>query len=144
LTLLQLKGALVTIDAMGCQTAIAEQIVRQGGDYLLAVKDYQPSLHASLRDFFQTAKAQQSAGVEYSFAEEIDTGHGRIETRRCWASECLQTLDNPSRWFGLKSIVLIERERITGERVSVEQVSHQLTPCASPKPRPRRACPLGD
>jgi predicted transposase YbfD/YdcC len=121
LRLLELKGALVTIDAMGCQTAIAEQIVRQGGDYLLAVKDNQPSLHDSLRDFFLTARGGQFAGVEYRFAEEVDTGHGRIETRRCWASECLQTLDNPSRWFGLKSIVLIERERIIGTQTSLEQ-----------------------
>lgn len=121
LSLLELKGALVTLDAMGCQTAIAEQIVRQGGDYLLAVKDNQPTLHDALRDFFQTARAHQFAGIAHSFAEDVDTGHGRIETRRCWASECLQTLDQPGRWFGLKSLVLIERERIVGNRVSVEQ-----------------------
>lgn len=118
---LELKGALVTIDAMGCQTAIAEQIVRQGGDYLLAVKDNQASLHEAVRDFFSTARDHQFAGLAHSFAETIDAGHGRIETRRCWASECLQTLPNSGRWFGLKSIVMIERERLLGETVTVEQ-----------------------
>lgn len=120
LTLLELKGALVTIDALGCQTAIAEQIVRQGGDYLLAVKDNQPGLHAALRDFFQTAQADRFAKVSHTYAEDVDSGHGRIEIRRCWASDCLATLNQPERWFGLKSIVRIERERHVGEKVSVE------------------------
>jgi predicted transposase YbfD/YdcC len=121
LKLLELKGALVTIDAMGCQTAIAEQIVRQGGDYLLAVKENQPSLHEAIRDFFETGRAHQFSGIEHSFSEHVDADHGRVEIRRCWASECLQTLDNPSRWFGLKSIVMIERERMVDQKVSLEQ-----------------------
>jgi predicted transposase YbfD/YdcC len=121
LALLELKGAIVTLDAMGCQTAIAEQIVRQGGDYLLAVKDNQPSLHEDLRDFFATAQEHQFSQVAHSFAEEVDGGHGRVETRRCWASECLQTLGTAERWFGLKSIVMIERERFVGGATSLEQ-----------------------
>jgi predicted transposase YbfD/YdcC len=121
LALLELRGALVTLDAMGCQTVIAEQIVRQGGDYLLAVKDNQPSLHADLRDFFATAREHQFSGVAHHFAEEVDGGHGRVEIRRCWASECLHTLGAPNRWFGLKSIVLIERERFIGETASLER-----------------------
>jgi predicted transposase YbfD/YdcC len=121
LGLLELRGALVTIDAMGCQTAIAKQIVEQGGDYLLAVKDNQPTLHADLQDFFATAKAHGFAGVAHDFAETVDAGHGRIETRRCWASDCLATITDAERWVGLKTLVLIERERIVGDRVSREQ-----------------------
>jgi len=79
LALLELRGALVTLDAMGCQTVIAEQIVRQGGDSLLAVKDNQPSLHADLRDFFATAREHQFSGVAHHFAEEVD---GRPWPRR--------------------------------------------------------------
>ena len=121
LSFLELKGALVTIDAMGCQTTIAEQIVRQGGDYLLAVKDNQPTLHETLRDFFTTARAHNFAGVSHTFAETVDAGHGRIETRRCWASDCLQTVAEPQRWTGLKSLVMIERERWVGDAISLEQ-----------------------
>lgn len=121
LTLLELKGALVTIDAMGCQTAIAKQIIDQGGDYLLAVKDNQPTLHADLQDFFATAKAHGFAGVAHDVAETVDAGHGRIETRRCWASDCLSTLTDADRWAGLNTVVLIERERIIGDSVSREQ-----------------------
>lgn len=121
LELLELKGALVTIDAMGCQTTIAEQIVRQGGDYLLAVKDNQPTLHADLEDFFATAHRHHFAGVPSDFAETVDSDHGRIEVRRCWATECLDTLANPGKWFGLKSLVMIERERLVGESTSLER-----------------------
>ena len=121
LELLELKGALVTIDAMGCQTAIAQQIVDQGGDYLLAVKDNQPTLHADLQDFFASAKAHGFAGVAHDFAETVDADHGRIETRRCWVSECLATITDAERWIGLKTLVLIERERIVGAAVSREQ-----------------------
>ena len=121
LELLELQGALVTIDAMGCQTAIAKQIITQGGDYLLAVKDHQPTLHADLQDFFATAQAHGFAGVAHDFAETVDAGHGRIETRRCWASECLSTITDADRWVGLKTLVLIERERLVGDTVSREQ-----------------------
>ena len=121
LALLELKGAIVTLDAMGCQTAIAEQIVRQGGDYLLAVKDNQPTLHEDLQDFFTTARAHSFAGIAHDFAETVDKDHGRIEIRRCWTSECLETVGQTSRWFGLKSLVLIERERIVANATSLEQ-----------------------
>ena len=121
LALLELRGAIVTLDAMGCQTAIAEQVIRQGGDYVLAVKDNQPSLHEDLQEFFTTARTHRFSGVEHSFAEEVDGDHGRIETRRCWATECLQTLRAPTRWFGLKSIALIERVRLINGVTSVEQ-----------------------
>jgi predicted transposase YbfD/YdcC len=121
LALLELKGAIVTLDAMGCQSAIAEQIVEQEADYVLAVKDNQPALHGELQEFFTTAQAHQFQDVPHTFSESIDSGHGRIETRRCWASECLVTLSNPERWKGLKSVVLIERERIVDGLTSNER-----------------------
>jgi hypothetical protein len=72
----------VTIDATRCQTALVEQIVRQGGEYLLAVKGNQASLPEAVRDFFDTARDHQFAGLAHSFAETVDAGHGSIETRR--------------------------------------------------------------
>ena len=72
LRLLEIRGAIVTLDAMGCQTAIAQQIVSQGADDLLAVKDNQPTLHEAVRDYFRTAQAGGFAGG----AHDLSRGSG--------------------------------------------------------------------
>ena len=120
LRLLEIRGAIVTIDAIGCQTAIAKQIVDQGADYLLAVKDNQPTLHEAIRDYFRTALAGEFAGVPMTYHEEVDAGHGRCEVRRCWLVEDLCTLPNPDQWAGLRSIVWVQAERHVGDTVSCE------------------------
>src|SRR3954451_71024 len=73
LELLDVKGALVTIDAMGCQKEIAANIVTGGGDYLLAVKDNQPSLHQDIKDCFDSALETDFAGLEFSVARTEET-----------------------------------------------------------------------
>ena len=73
----QLKGALVTIDAMGCQVAIADKIVEHGADYLLALKGNQPTLEAEVADYFRSAPAEEVVSMD----AEIEKGHGRIEMR---------------------------------------------------------------
>lgn len=120
LRLLEIRGAIVTLDAMGCQTGIAQQIVAQGADYILAVKDNQPTLHEALRDYFTTAHAGQFAGVPMTYHEEVDAGHGRCEIRRCWLVEDLQTLPQPEQWAGLRSIAWVQAERHVGDTVSRE------------------------
>ena len=95
------EGAVVTIDAMGCQSAIAEQIVGGGGDYVLAVKDNQPHLAHALRDFFGTLDAPGDPVRQTCVHETLDKGHGRIETRRCTAVgdlDWLATLGLKERW----------------------------------------------
>jgi predicted transposase YbfD/YdcC len=77
----QLKGALVTIDAMGCQVAIADKVVAHGADYLLALKGNQPTLEAEITDYFASAPAVELAGKT-----TVEKGHGRIETRDYKAS----------------------------------------------------------
>lgn len=104
---LALKGAVVTIDAMGCQTAIAAQITAGGGDYVLAVKDNQPHLAEALRDFFATLNAPGHCRRQVSLHETLDKGHGRIETRRCTAVGELDWLDLlglKARWSRLVSV----------------------------------------
>jgi predicted transposase YbfD/YdcC len=117
LAMLELKGCIVTLDAMGCQTAIAEKITDKKADYVLAVKGNQPSLHAAMIDYFDTAlDAKSQAVCELQYCEESDKGHGRVETRRAYLSTCLATLPNVDNWAGLKSIAMIESERwINGE-----------------------------
>lgn len=117
---LALKGCIVSIDAMGCQRAIAERIVAQGADYVLAVKDNQPELHAAIRDYFETARRDAFAQVATDTHEETDAGHGRCEVRRCWTVDDLSTLPDPSRWAHLRSIAMVEAERHHGEQVSRE------------------------
>jgi predicted transposase YbfD/YdcC len=120
LELLQLNGCIVSIDAMGCQRAIAEQIVAAGADYVLAVKDNQPELHEAIEDYFHTARASDFAGVSVDIDEQVDSGHGRIEVRRCYAVGDLRTLPEPARWAALRSIALLESERHHGKQVTRE------------------------
>jgi len=121
LSILVLKGCIVTIDAMGCQRAIAEQIVEQGGDYVLALKDNQPTLHEAAKDFFATAEAADFAGVTYDAVAETDKGHGRVETRRYFITEHLETLPHRDEWRGLRSIGMAVRETWTGGRHTEER-----------------------
>jgi predicted transposase YbfD/YdcC len=77
----------VTIDAMGCQRAIAEQIVQQGGDYVLALKRNHEHLYEAVEALFQRAHAMPSAGLRLSYYETTDKAHGRVEIRRHWLTE---------------------------------------------------------
>lgn len=121
LEFLELKGCIVTIDAMGCQHAITEQIIDQGGDYVLGLKANQETLHEAVVDFFNIAQANQFAGVGYDYLEEVDKDHGRLEIRRYYITEELCTLPDPQSWEGLCSIGMVERECLQGDRRSVEQ-----------------------
>ncbi|NJO18522.1 MAG: ISAs1 family transposase, partial [Thioploca sp.] len=109
LALLELKNGLVTLEAMGCPKPMAAQIVKPGGDYVLGLKGHQGSLHEAVVEFFQTAEENSYTGVKYEFKEEIDKGHGRLETRRYWVTEHLETLPAAHKWAGLRSMGQVER-----------------------------------
>lgn len=112
LELLDLRGATVTIDAIGCQTAIARQIVEQGGDYVLCVKDNQPTLAASLKADLDDMVREQFKNVPHDFCETVEGDHGRIETRRTWTTPRIDWLGpEQDRWAGLRSVALIEATR---------------------------------
>ena len=122
---LALEGAVVTIDAMGCQTAIAEQIVAGGGDYVLAVKDNQEQLAKALRDFFAMLNTPGYPERQVSVNETLDKGHGRLETRRCVAVDNLDWLDLLGlkiRWPRLTSVACIQSTReIAGKRTTEQR-----------------------
>ncbi len=123
LAMLEIKGCIVTIDAMGCQEKIAGKIVEKGADYALAVKGNQKSLHEAIVDCFAVAV---DGGVEDGQAllghhEQVDVGHGRIEQRRYYLADCLDTLPSPRRWQGLKGIGMVACERQIGERQTIER-----------------------
>lgn len=119
LDLLDIKGCIVTIDAMGCQEKIAEKIVNKEADYVLAVKDNQKQLHEEIIDFFETSRRFEFQGVRYDYFEEAHKGHGRVELRRYWISDMLDTIGSPGRWASLQSIGMVESERyIDGKTTS--------------------------
>jgi predicted transposase YbfD/YdcC len=111
LDLLDIKNALITIDAMGCQKDIAEKIVKKQGDYVLALKGNQGQLHEAVVDYFQTAQMNNYANVEIQKKQHVDSGHGRIETRTHYLVTDLSTLPNVSDWAGLRSIGWVEAKR---------------------------------
>ena len=111
LDLISLYGAVVTIDALGCQKTIVEQIVEGGGDYILAVKDNQPTLHQELKLLFDEAITRQFEHMGYDYHEQVEKNHGRLETRRVWVTREVQWLRDRGEWTGLRSAVRVERER---------------------------------
>lgn len=112
LELLDLKGALVTIDAMGCQKEIAAKIVTGGGDYLLAVKDNHPDLHQDIQDSFDGALETDFAGLEWSVARTEETNRGREELRECHVISRPRGLRDAGLWKGLAAICLVLTRRV--------------------------------
>jgi len=119
--LMDIRGSVVTADALNCQKSIAEQIVKQGGDYVLAVKNNQPSLYEDVRLFFEDA-LEDGFDVAYRFCEAEDWGHGRAEVRKCWAVSVdqLEWFKHTRDWKGLTSIVCLQSTRRAKDNESVE------------------------
>lgn len=120
LATLALEGCIVTIDAMGTQANIAQTIRDRGADYVLAVKDNQPTLAASIRDFFAQFQAHPTL-TPHTAAETVEKDHGRLETRRCYAFDQLDCLARPEQWPDLKSFAVIETERCINGKISLER-----------------------
>ena len=120
--MLVLKRCIVTIDAMGCQKAIAAKIVDKGADYIFGLKGNHEKFHEDVEAYFQEALKCDFEGVKYSYHEaKPEQDHGRIETRRIWCTPDLDWFDKKDDWEGLRSIAMVERERkVQGER-SIEQ-----------------------
>jgi len=112
LEVLDLTGALVTLDAAGCQKAVAAQVRGQGGDYLLAVKGNQPALHAAVRAVFDRAGEVEFAGVEHDGHESAEAGHGRHEER--YTTVIHDPAGLPAEWPDVAAVILVGRERQAG------------------------------
>ena len=104
LSLLELKDCIVTIDAMGCQTKIASEILKSGADYILAVKGNQSLLEEGILDTFRFEDA-------IDVNEHLDFGHGRIETRKCSVYNNLEYIERRNDWEQLKTIIKIDSTR---------------------------------
>jgi predicted transposase YbfD/YdcC len=114
LELLCVKGALVTIDAMGCQKDIAAKIIERGGDYVLTVKDNQPTLLADIQESLIQAIETDFEGLDSDEFTTTDTGHGRREKRTYTIIKNPQTLTEKELWKDLTVIGMCESVRIVG------------------------------
>lgn len=112
LNMIAIENSIVTIDAMGCQKAIAKQIREQKADYILALKDNHPSLSWLTRYAIKTAESKTFEGTPYlRQIEKIRGEHGRIETRRYTLLSCDQHLLTKAKWPGLQSLGMLETKR---------------------------------
>jgi predicted transposase YbfD/YdcC len=120
LELLDLHGALVTIDAMGCQKTIAAKIVAGGGDYVLTVKDNQENLLSDIQQALIDADEQDFVGVKHDRYETRECGHGREEYRCYTVLHSTAGIRKAAAWAGLTTIGMCYRRRTIGEQSSEE------------------------
>ncbi len=116
LKLIELSGAIVTIDAMGCQAEIARAIVDGGGDYIPAAKGNQPTLHRGLVGFFLDHLEDDFARVRVSRHETVEKGHGRQEHRTYYVCDIPDDLPDARRWRGLVQIGMSVSDTMRGEK----------------------------
>ena len=125
LSLLDLTGCIVTADAMSCQKAIASQIVKQGGDYVLALKGNQETVHEDVRRFFEYAAARKFEEVVHQSWTCVNKEHGRLETRRLWQVDLCHLegrwADVQQEWSGLSSLLMLQSERKVSDKQGDKQ-----------------------
>jgi predicted transposase YbfD/YdcC len=124
---LEISGCIITIDAMGCQTEIAAEIVDQEADYVLALKDNQGNLFEDVKLLFDDLEESHYKAYRYDGHKTVNKGHGRIEIRECWTisdPEILQHLRGFDRWKKLSTVSRIRSQRWIGDQKSCEDRYH--------------------
>jgi predicted transposase YbfD/YdcC len=133
LEMLNLKGAVVTIDAMGTQRAIASKIVEKGGDYILSVKGNQGRLHDEIRDQFAFSLRQLTPAkldsTRWTLAQTKDIGHDREETRQIMACHDLGWMDPEVRgeWRNLSCVIMVQRQTLLGAGKTRSETSYYMS-----------------
>jgi predicted transposase YbfD/YdcC len=119
---IDIGGAVVTIDAMGCQKAIAQMIINGGGDYVLAVKENQPKLYKAIQAFFNEQMERGMGSIEHRRHETRDKGHGRVEERYYYLAKLPGGVPLQKQWPGLRAIgmaISMTRDKDGNERGDV-------------------------
>jgi predicted transposase YbfD/YdcC len=120
LKLLDLSGAVVTIDAAGCQKKIAQRIVEQGGNYIFGLKGNQGGLHAETVTLFDQCLRDDCYGISYTTATTTDGGHGRIEERQIWVTSEVGWFAERDKWKDLRSLIRVRAKRTVGDQTTEE------------------------
>jgi predicted transposase YbfD/YdcC len=127
---LELRGCIVTTDAMGCQKKIAKQIIDSGADYVLALKGNHETVHEEVKTYLDDAIRQQAADrsarrrtktSELVYLETVEKDHGRLETRRYWQSENIDWFADLTKWEGLRSVGVVEAVRASKGQTSTDR-----------------------
>ncbi len=124
---LDVSGCIVTIDALGCQTEIAETIIDQDADYVLSLKENQGRLYEDVKLLFDDLESSDYTAYTYDHARTVNKGHGRIEIRECWTisdPEVLCHLRGFDNWKKLQTVSRIRSQRWVGDEKSVEDRYH--------------------
>jgi predicted transposase YbfD/YdcC len=124
LQVLEVAGCIVTIDAIGCQTEIAEAIIDLNADYVLAVKENQGHLHEDITGLFDAAQEVKFKDVPHDYAKTTDKGHGRLEMRQCWTisdAALVNYVRNRAGWRNLRTIVKVVAERRTNGETTIDE-----------------------
>lgn len=125
LKLLDIQGAVVRIDALGCNKTVVELILEGKANDVLQVKENQPTLHGKLRCLMDERILENVQGVEHDDPVDVNGDHGRIETRRVWVCWNVQDLGPIAKdWPGLKSLVVVESIREVDGKTSMERHSY--------------------
>lgn len=113
LQMLDITGCIITLDAMGCQKKIAQEIITQGGDYVITLKGNQGTLYQGIQDYFKQALENNFEAIEVSRHQTIESSHHRIEKRECFTVPvaALEGVIKTEKWAGLKSVVMIISHR---------------------------------
>jgi predicted transposase YbfD/YdcC len=121
LELLELHGAIVTIDAMGCQKAIASKVIERGGHYVLIAKDNQPTLREEIEKTIHRTLTTELEGVQHDQHSTEDRGHGRVERRHCTILIDPKGIGCQNEWEGMRVVGMYVRERQVGkEKPTIE------------------------
>ncbi len=128
LKLLDLHGALVTIDAMGCQKTLTEKITARGGDYVLALKDNQPTLHEDVHQLFLAGLADDFAGLPHQERRTQGRGHGRTEARHYHLVRVPEALaQKHAEFVGLKTVGMVFSERQVGNAETTAETRYYIS-----------------
>lgn len=131
LEMLTVEGCIITIDAMGTQKTIAQQIRTKKADYILTLKANHSNFYKLVSDWVDAAQANDWEGIDFDFAQTQEVGHGREETRQLWAIPIGELPDwlQLDDWEGLQTLVVVARERILWNKTTFE-VQFYITSCA--------------
>jgi predicted transposase YbfD/YdcC len=140
LKLLDVNGCIVSVDAIGCQREVAAQVVEQGGDYLLALKENQAHLHEDVQSLFEWADNTEFYGLQHDIYHTTNLGHGRWERRECWTisdPSCMTMLADLEQWEQLRTVIRVRAQRSCQGHTTTE-TRYFISSLAGDTPKPAR------